>query len=300
MDFELEAILGEALVEEMGEAPEAQMDRAAELQEVWQVERGQLWQCGKHLILCGDSTKMEDMARVMEGEKGQLLFTSPPYWIGKSYEYQTTLDEVKEFIDKCASVMAQSITKDGGRIVINTSTASAKAINPKADPETLFSLAWWQESLREHGWLMRHCRVWLKHGDMAAPRVAARSDVIDQHWELIPEFLPTFYNPDGLRRGQEKIGTKWAQLGIWNDIPGERSAGGIHIAAFPVKLPERYIRLYSKTDEIIVEPFLGSGTTMVAAERLKRICRALEIHPPYISVSLQRMADMGLEPKLLQ
>lgn len=280
--------------------PGPQIDKAAELREKWGVEPGQLWSLGDHRLICGDCTDAAVVARVMDGERAQLLFTSPPYWVGKDYERETSLQAVKKFIADCAAIWTKSVTLDGGRIIVNCSTASAKAINSKADPETLFTLAWWQDAMREHNWLMRHCRIWLKHGDMAAPRVAARSDVVDQHWETIPEFLPTFYYPDGLRRGQEKIGMKWAQLGIWDDIHGKRSADGMHIAAFPIELPERYLKLYTIQGEIVLEPFCGSGTTLIACERLGRRGRGIEIDPGYCAVAIERWAEAtGQTPELV-
>ncbi len=298
----------EALLAEVGMAPagavqdaEPQIDRAEELRQKWGVEPGQLWQLGEHRLICGDCTDAAVVARVMGGEKAQMLFTSPPYWVGKEYEQETSLVEIKQFIRRCASAWPQYVNLDGGRIIVNCSTASARAMNAKADPETLFTLAWWQDAMRDVDWLMRHCRIWLKHGDMAAPRVAARSDVVDQHWETIPEFLPTFYYPDGLRRGQEKIGMKWAQLGVWSDIAGERSADGTHTAAFPVELPNRYLMLYTVPGEVCLEPFSGSGTTLIACENLGRRCRAVEIAPGYVAVALERWATAtGKTPVLVE
>jgi len=286
---DLKDILGDLYEQETRDA-EPQIDRAAELLEKWQVKTGDLWLIGRHRLLCGDSTKKIDVTSLMQKEKAQITFTSPPYWVGKDYEYQNSLQEIKEFIKSICENMAIVMNTDGGRIIINTSTASARAINEKADAETLFTLAWYQDIFRDIGWLMRHCRIWIKHGGMANPSVAARSDVIDQHWEVIPEFLPTFYFPDGLRRGQEKIGTKWAQLGVWTDIQGDMSSEG-HVAAFPLELPARYIKLYTKIDEIIFEPFNGSGTTLVACENLNRRGRAIEISPAYCAVTLERMSE---------
>jgi len=280
------------LIDDLGEPDttdaEPQIDRAAELNKKWQVQAGDLWRIGEHRLLCGDSTKREDVERVMGGEKAQLCFTSPPYWLGKSYETQTSLQEIKKFVVNIAEALCSGMNRDGGRIVINTSTASATAINPKASTETLFALAWWQDALRDSDWLMRHCRLWVKRGQLAAPRVAARSDVIDQHWETVATFLPTFYCPDGLRRGQEKIGMKWAQQGVWDDIHGQANMAE-HGAAFPLELPMRYMKLYSINAEIVLEPFMGTGTTMVACENLKRKCRGIEISPDYCAVILERM-----------
>ena len=152
--------------------PGAQIDKAEELQAKWNVQPGDLWQLGAHRLICGDCTDAATVARVMGGEKAQLVVTSPPYWVGKDYETQTTLQEVRAFIDACCESMTSAANSDGGRIIINCSTASARAINPKADVETMFTLAWWQDAMRGRNWLMRHCRVWIKGGDMGAPSVA--------------------------------------------------------------------------------------------------------------------------------
>ena len=72
-----------------------------------------------------------------------------------------------------------------------------------------------------------------------------------------------------------------------------------HVAAFPVCLPERAVKAHSKAGDVVWEPFSGSGTTIVVCERLGRKCRAIEIDPGYVAVCLQRLADMGLEPRLL-
>lgn len=73
-----------------------------------------------------------------------------------------------------------------------------------------------------------------------------------------------------------------------------------HEAAFPPGLPGFFMRAYSDDGDIWLDPFLGSGSTMVAAEQLDRVCYGMEIEPKYVAVCLQRMADMGLKPKRIK
>ena len=279
---------------------EPQMDKAAELNKIWKVKTGDLWQIGEHRLLCGDSTKKEDVARVMGGEKANLLFTSPPYWVGMDYETQKSEQEIDEFIHACSRTFTEFISVDNGRIVINTGTAAIHRIEKKRKVEVLPLIFKWQMELRQSGWLARHYRIWAKSGGFAGGVVSPKVDAVDQHWETITTFsaeteeqqyIGTYWCPAGLQRGQEKVGEKWAQQGIWTDIQGDKSAGGTHVAAFPLELPERNIRLYSKDSEIVFEPFLGSGTTMVACQNLNRKCRGIEINPDYCAVILQRMHD---------
>ncbi len=279
-----------------------QINRAAELQELWQTESGQIWQLGDHLLLIGDSTSKDDTApllEVMNKMPCQLCFTSPPYWVGKSYEAETSITEVRDFISRSAAIISLFITSDGGRIVLNTSTARATAIDPRVPVETIFTLAWWQDALRSHDWLMRHCRLWVKSGQLAAPSVSPNADLIDQHWETISTFLPTFYNKAGLRRGQQRVNMPWAQQGVWDDIRGE-SNEAVHGAAFPLELPLRYLALYSVEGESVFEPFCGTGTTLIACEMTHRQCYAIERDPSYVALTIQRWTDLTKEsPRLV-
>jgi len=288
----------------------AQVDKAEELREKWGVETGQLWQLGEHRIICGDCTDKAVVERVMGGEKANLLFTSPPYWVGMDYETQKSEQEIDEFIHACSRTFTEFISVDNGRIVINTGTAAIHRIEKKRKVEVLPLIFKWQMELRQSGWLARHYRIWAKSGGFAGGVVSPKVDAVDQHWETITTFsaeteeqqyIGTYWCPAGLQRGQEKVGEKWAQQGIWTDIQGDKSAGGTHVAAFPLELPERNIRLYSKDSEIVFEPFLGSGTTLIACERLGRKCRAVEISPAYVAVAIQRWVDVtGGTPELLE
>ena len=76
--------------------------------------------------------------------------------------------------------------------------------------------------------------------------------------------------------------------------------GKLHPAMFPVELPAEYIEAMTNGEDIVVEPFSGSGTTIIACERLGRKCRAVEISPAYCAVAIQRWVDVtGKEPVLL-
>ncbi|HKS94954.1 MAG TPA: DNA methyltransferase, partial [Terriglobia bacterium] len=78
------------------------------------------------------------------------------------------------------------------------------------------------------------------------------------------------------------------------------SAADTHPTEKPVEIFARSMRMSTESGEIVAEPFAGSGTQFVAAEQLGRICYGMEIEPKYVAVTLQRMADMGLEPRLVK
>jgi hypothetical protein len=273
---------------------EPQIDKAEELREKWGVKSGDLWKLGEHRLICGDCTDKAVVERVMGGEKAAITMTSPPYWVGKDYETQNSKQEIIDFISSVADGINVAMRRDNARIVINTGTGSRRAVEgDNAPAETWLLLSWWIDALGDNGWIMRHCRIWSKSGGLPAI-ISPQADVVDQHWE----FIATFYDPKQKQRGQNRVSEKWPQQGVW-EFQGKMTFDG-HKAAFPLELPSRIIELYAINDESVYEPFLGSGTTLIACERLGRKCRAVEISPAYVAVAIQRWVDVtGKEPELL-
>jgi DNA modification methylase len=286
--------------------PGDQTDRADELIRKWKVENGQFWRMRNHAIICGDATDRGVIDRLMSGDQATLAFTSPPYWVGKSYETQSSEGEIDEFVEKIASGLCQATRKDQSRIVINTGTGFTTAFDKKSKRHVLLLIDKWSNALRKRNWNLRHVRHWLKEGQLMA--TSPKTDIIDQHNEFLGTFentdgtprafddlfddadvkmLLTFYNQQGKQRGQEWTGAKWALRSYWDDIRGTARANG-HEAAFPVELPLRHIMLYTRRGEIVYEPFCGSGTTIVACEIMQRQCRAIEINPAHVAATLER------------
>jgi len=264
------------------EKKEAQQDNyqmPAEI--VTDIERGDLITIGPHRLFCGDSTNPDDVKRLMGAAKADLTITSPPYWVGKDYEREKTWPDIQAFI-KLVSANLVGLTKDDGRIVINTGTCQAgKYFDGVAQMRLL--LDDWQHELDKLGWPMRYVRCWAKRGQL--PLISPKMDVIDVHWE----FLGYFYNPKAKPfKGHNKTGESWSADGIW-EIPGDRSAGGAHVAAFPVEIPARNILLFSQEGDVVADLFNGAGTTMVAAHQLERICYGMEIEPKYCEATVDRM-----------
>ena len=249
---------------------------------------------------------------MMGGEKAALCITSPPYWVGKEYEREKSVEEIDKFVVEAAFAITKAVREDESRIVINTSTGFTTAFDKRKKRQTLLLIDKWANAFWELGWNLRHVRHWLKHGQLAS--ISAKADMIDQHCEWFETFeyddgkeinfddrfdseevvtLETFYNARG--RGRESLGDymnakRWALKSYWDDIHGTAKSSG-HIAAFPLLIPLRHIVIYTVKDETVFDPFLGSGTTIVACQNLGRKCRAIEVAPQYVAVCLQRMQD---------
>lgn len=264
---------------------------------------GDIYEMNGHRLACADSENRFHISALMAGQRANLCMTSPPYWVGKDYEKEKTEEAIEKFISDVAAGISLAVDPDFGRVVINTGTASINRIDRKRKVEILILVDKWAAALRGEGWLMRHLRIWVKRGQLPAT-ISPKTDVIDQHNEYIATFereysqVATFWNPEGEQRGMQRLGTPWAQQGVWDDVHGEKSTRGRHNAAFPVEIPARNILLYTRPNEIVFEPFCGAGTTIIASEQTYRKCYAQEMSPGYCDVSVRRwVAWMKLSNK---
>jgi len=295
---DLDGIFGEDELKEMldgfadgllGEdAPEPQIDKAEELREKWAVSVGDLWAIpsqkgdGVHKIICGDCTDAEVVERVMDGEKVEMVWTDPPYGVkyGDKLESANPMgyrvrtienddlvpDELEEFIRAAFTLAAQS-------------SVPAGVIYAACPPGTPLPTA--IAAFTESGFEFRWQLVWVKD-----QLVLSRADYHFRHENILYG-----WKPDGAHyfvddRTQDSV----------FEIPRPKVSEE-HPTMKPVELVEALVRNSSKSSDIVYDPFLGSGTTLVACERLGRLGRGIEISPAYTAVSLQRLADMNLQPE---
>lgn len=250
---------------------------------------GEIWQLGKHRLMVGDSTKQEDVHKLMRDDKATLVVTSPPYWVGREYEQEHSKEEITAHIETSAKIMA-SVTADLSHIAINTGTTTETKHGGNIRRIWLL-LDWWSNAFEKHGWYMRNVRIWAKHGGFTT--FTPHQDVVDQNWEFLASFTHAKPKP------QNAIGERWALDGIWDCQPQVKDVG--HSAPFPLEIPTRYIDLYTDEHDIVFEPYCGSGTTLIACERINRICRGMELDPKYADVILKRWeAETGQTATLLE
>ena len=274
-----------------GEDPGAQVDKAAELQAKWGTATGQLWQLGEHRLICGDCTDAAVVERVMGGEQVDLVVTDPPYavdyaaknralqTIGRSNRLTTDIpgdtlgtEETAKAIWEPAFANAYEVSRNGAVIY---------CFAPQGGDQMMMMMmmlrAKWNDRL--------HQLIWRKN----APTFSmGRLDYSYQH-------EPILYSWRGTNHGFYGDG---ARSIIDCDRP---SASKLHPTMKPVELIEILVRNSSRAGEIVYEPFNGSGTTLIACERLGRRCRACEIEPGYVAVCLERWHVMtGQTPVLVE
>jgi len=265
-DAELTGFDTDALAElyppEKPEVTEDDFEPPAEVQT--DIQRGDLFALGRHRLLCGDSTSAEDVGRLMDGKKADLLLTDPPYgvsYVGKTkdaltIENDALTEEGLEELIRGAFSIAETNCRPG---------AYWYATVPAGPLHLLFADDW-----KARG-ILRQIMVWVKDS-----MVLGHSEYHYQHEPILFGWVPgeRYKNPDRTRT------TVW-------ECPRPK-ASREHPTMKPVALWARAIQDGSREADRVCDPFLGSGTTLVACEQLGRTCYGMEISPQYCQVIIDR------------
>jgi DNA modification methylase len=254
------------------EDPGAQIDRAEELRQKWGTERGQLWEIGRHRLLCGDATSAEDVARVLDGAVPLLMVTDPPYGVGYEAEWREVLSHAE---GRRAGHIANDTRVDWSEAWRLFPGDVAYTWSPPGDHVILTG-----SCLQASGYEIRNQIVWRKpHFPIS------RGHYTYQHepcWYGVKKGRTAHWN------GDHNASTVW-------DIPLDKNVDGGHSTQKPLECMARPIRNHEGD---VYDPFVGSGTTLVAAEQIGRTCFAMDVDPAYCAVALERLAGMGLTPRL--
>lgn len=228
------------------------------------IQRGDLFRLGRHRLLCGDSTSAEDVGRLTDGEKADLLLTDPPYgvsYVGKTkdaltIENDALTEEGLEELIRGAFSLAETNCRPG---------AYWYATVPAGPLHLLFADDW-----KARG-ILRQIMVWVKDS-----MVLGHSEYHYRHEPILFGWMPgeRYKNPDRTRT------TVW-------ECPRPK-ASREHPTMKPVALWARAIQDGSREADLVFDPFLGSGTTLVACEQLGRTCYGMEISPQYCQVIIDR------------
>lgn len=268
---------------------------------------GDLYKLGNHYLLCGDSTKQEDVLRLMQGNKADLLQTDPPYNVnienseGKTIKNDNMSKEAfKIFIDKAMNNASQ-VLKEGGAFYIWF-----------GDTEDIaFRQACFNNQLS-----IRECLIWVKNSFVLSRQ--------DYHWKHEPclygwkEGLAHYFKND---RTQDTVFEEKPDINVMNkeqlkdyikklwksdllpttilheDKPLKNDE---HPTMKPVKLIATQIRNSTKRRENVLDLFGGSGTTLIACEELDRVCYMIEYDPIYCDVIIKRWETLtGQSSELL-
>jgi len=233
---------------------------------------GDLWTLGEHRVLCGDSTKADDVERLMAGVEADLIWTDPPYGvnhIGGTKDPRRKTHRTGGVVhndDKTGEDLVVMVSKAIGAIPRHESTVLYVASPPGSNLREMI------DAFNTAGFEFRHSLVWVKHAF-----VFGRADYHYRH-ELI------LYG--------------WGKRHEWT---GERNIStvfefprGDKTVDHPTSKPVGLIAATSKNHpaEIMADPFCGSGSTLIAAEQLGRKCYGMEISPAYCDVIVNRWQNL--------
>ena len=251
----------------------------------------------------GDSRHMDQIA---DGSVG-LVVTSPPYFAGKQYEEELEREGIPssylEYLEMLTDVFAECARKlePGGRIAVNVANLGRKPYR---------SLSADVIRILEHdlGLLLRGELIWQKAEGASGScawgsfRSAANPVLRDISERVIVASKGRFDRArsvkqraaEGLPHESTLITEDFMALtlDIWS-IPPESARRVGHPAPFPVELPEQLIRLYTFANDLVLDPFMGSGSTLVAAARLGRRYVGYDLDPSYVEIARRRVAEAG-------
>lgn len=314
LNFELkdETPQAEIVEDEVPEAPAAPITKANDL-----------WILGEHRLLCGDSTKAEDVGRLMGGNKINLAFTSPPYASQRKYDETSGFkpippDEFVEWFAPIADNVKQRLAADGSWFV---------NIKPCADglDTSLYVFDLVCAHVRKWGWLFATEFCWERTGipQQVVRRFKNQFEPVYQfalnEWKINPEAVKHYSDSVPKAQGKGAGDTNAAKRqGVASAVEGNEVASGMaypgnrlptfssshtalgHSAAFPVGLPAFFIKAYTDPADNVYEPFCGSGSTLIAAEQLGRKCYGMEISPMYCDIIVNRWENLTGKKAVLE
>jgi len=224
---------------------------------------GDLFEIGEHRLLCGDSTDSDQVAKLMNGEKADMVFTDPPYGIDYN---DGRWDEIQK-------------KHTGGK-----SKKFGKIIGDAEDFNPSFLLSYFSYCKEIFVWGMQYypqhlgrggCIVWNR-------KTESQKDVPYVDFELCWS-------------KQERNKMAWITWGGFKNK--EKDGERVHPTQKPIELASWFFNNWGKQNDLVADLFLGSGTTMVAAHQLKRKCYGMELDPKYCQVIIDRMRK--LDPSLI-
>lgn len=264
---------------------------------------GDLYQLGPHTIICGDSTDRATWEKIMTGRKADMVFTDPPYNVNYSGRGKNTSEGIMndnmeagafdDFLDKAFGSISDVAKSGAGWYVFHSTSTQSQ----------------FEAALKKHGMAIRNQLIWNKP--------TASMGWGDYRWKHEPFFyaakdgIKTVFYGDranntvlDLHESEQKI-INWAKLQKKLENEGKHTIWTMkrdkvneykHPTQKPVELITYALFNSSKPEDLVVDPFLGSGSTLIACHKTGRVCAGIELDPKFVDVIVQRWVDYtGLE-----
>ncbi len=241
-------------------------------------------------IFCKSSEKMEELP----DNSVHFMVTSPPYNVGKEYDKNLTLEEYRGFLRRVWREVKRVLVP-GGRACINIANLGRKPYIPLH--------AFIIEDMLELGFLMRGEIIWNK-GSSSSPSTAwgswcsAKNPTLRDVHEYILVFSKGTFTRESLGRKSTISKEEFLEFtkSVWS-FPAESAKRVGHPAPFPIELPYRLIQLYTFEGEVVLDPFMGSGQTAIAAIKTHRRYVGYEVNEEYVKLAEKRIKEFSLSFK---
>lgn len=258
------------------------------------IKRGEVWILGRHRLMCGDSTDHGDCQKLMGGGSVDLLLTDPPY--GISYEGGTDDhmamenddligSQLYEFL-KAAFTNAEEVMRQGAPFYVWYASANTKAFTDalldsglSAKEELIWVKQTWTLGRQDYQWRHEPCIYGWKEG-------AAHYFIGLRSLSTVEDDIDRLTREQAIERIKELSAYSTA---IYENKP---VANRLHPTMKPLSLFKKLIRNSSKTGDVVLDLFGGSGTTLIAAEQMDRTCYMMEYDPHYAEVIIQRWEEL--------
>jgi DNA modification methylase len=238
---------------------------------------GDLYEIGEHRLLCGDSTDSDSVAKLMNGNKADMVFTDPPYLMGFEGGMQTNEDGnwTKSFNAKHGEIKNDKMSKNEELDFLDAINSNIQLFNNGAFYICFYrlGLGGYFASLERTGIKVRTLITWNKGN-----HTLSNSDYYSKCEHIFYGWINehNFYGE--------------TDFDIW-EIPRTQK-NDLHPTMKPIPLCEKAINNSSKVNDLVLDLFLGSGSTMVASHQLKRKCYGMELDPKYCDVIVKRMIKL--------
>ena len=244
------------------------------------VHRGEVYILGNHRLMCGDSTSSDDFELLMNGSRGDLMFTSPPYGVGLQYNsYNDSFENTKSVVGKVLTCVPKFVD---GYVCLNWGDiVSGQKINDTKFPSQWSWFPLYNAKLNENEFWLWAQRIWKKpHAKVAAPW-SASSNRNATDWE----YLFTWSN--GLQKMKRRQNDSHFGI-VDSSLDGQTNVLENHPGAFPMVVAKRIVEIHTFENANVIDPFSGTGTTLIACEKTKRRGFMMEIDPLYCGVIIDR------------
>lgn len=282
---------------------------------------GDIWILGNHRLICGDCRDAADMDRLTEGKSINLVVTSPPYASQRKYDESSGFkpihpDEYVEWFKSVVSNIERFLTFDGSYFLNIKEHCEDGGRSLYVKDLTLAHVRQWGWVFVDEfcwrntkngvpgGWNNRFKNAWEPVFHYARPgkikfRPEAVSKESDRVFDYSPD-TPKTSTGSGFVGERSKDAYKEGLARPSNVLEIGAAQEKDHSAVFPVALPEFFIQAFSDAGDVVYDPFLGSGTTMIAADIHGRICYGMELSPRYCDVAIMRWQKFTGKKAILQ